>query len=283
MTEGPADAGPSPFRLAAGTLRRVQATEQFADLLDGSEDEVPLDRAALLIAAHAYPGLDIEAELAIIDRIAEGCFAPTLDALARYLFVDLDFRGNRTAYYDPRNSYLNDVIHRRRGIPITLSVLTMAVGRRLGVPLAGVAMPGHFLLRDQVDPTVFVDPFAGGAFLDRVGCERVFRALHGHEASFDEACLEPVGPFTIVARMLANLRLVFAARGDHAALVWVLRLRSFVPGVPTEERAELAAALAANGDFRGAARELDILAERLGGGFGEEYARRAARLRARLN
>ncbi len=274
---------PRGFPRATGTLRRVQATEQFADLLRRPEEELPLDRAALLIAVHAYPDLDVDAELAVIDRIAERCFAPTLDALVRYLFVDLAFRGNRTAYYDPRNSYLNDVIHRRRGIPITLSVLTMAVGRRLGVPLAGVGMPGHFLLRDRVDPTVFVDPFAGGAFLDRAGCERAFRAVHGPDAVFDDAFLEPVGPFTVLARMLANLRVVFTARGDHAALVWVLRLRTLLPGVPTEERAELAAALAASGDFRGAARELDITAERLGGGIGEEYARRAVLLRARLN
>ncbi|WP_334141770.1 SirB1 family protein [Rhabdothermincola sp.] len=261
----------------------MQVTEQFADLLDGPEDAVPLDRAALLIAAHAYPGLDVEAELATIDCIAEGCFAPTLDALVRYLFVDLAFRGNRTAYHDPRNSYLNEVIRRRRGIPITLSVLAMAVGRRLAVPLAGVGMPGHFLLRDRVDPSVFVDPFAAGAFLDRAGCERVFRAVHGQDAVFDEAYLAPVGPFAILARMLANLRVVFATAVDHTGLAWVLRLRSLVPGVPIEERAELAAVLAASGDFRGAARELDIVAERVGGGTGEEYARRAARLRARLN
>lgn len=274
---------PRGFPRAAGTLRRVQATEQFADLLHRPEDELPLDRAALLIAAHAYPDLDVGAELAVIDRIAERCFAPTLDALVRYLFVDLAFRGNRTAYYDPRNSYLNDVIHRRRGIPITLSVLTMAVGRRLGVPLAGVGMPGHFLLRDRVDPTVFVDPFAGGAFLDRAGCERAFRAVHGPDATFDAAFLEPVGPHSILARILANLRVVFAARGHHPGIVWVLRLRTLVPGVPAEERGELAAALAATGDFRGASHELEALASSLGGPVGEQYAAQAARLRARLN
>lgn len=261
----------------------MQATEQFAALLRAPEDEVPLDVAALLIAAHAYPDLDLAAELARLDRLAEGCDPPTLDRLVEHLFVELDFRGNRSAYDDPRNSYLNDVVERRRGIPITLSVLAMVVGRRIGVPLAGVGMPGHFLLRDRVDPEVFVDPFAGGAILDRAGCERVFHAVHGLDAPFHESYLAPVGAFAIVARMLANLRAIFAARDDHRSIAWVLRLRTCVPGVPVEERGELAAALAATGDFRGAARELDLMAERLGGTLGDEYAARAARLRARLN
>jgi len=261
----------------------VQVTEQFATLLRSPESEVPLDRAALLIAAHAYPGLDLAAELARLDRLAEGCAAPTLDALVRHLFVDLGFRGNRSAYYDPRNSYLNDVVHRRCGIPITLSVLTMVVGRRLGVPLAGVGMPGHFLLRDRVDPEVFVDPFAGGAILDREACERLFHVVHGEDAPFEDDFLAPVGAFAILARMLANLRVAFAARGDHDGIAWVLRLRTCVPGVPAEERAELAAALAATGDFHGAARELEALAAQLGGSLGNGYAERAARIRARLN
>jgi len=244
---------------------------------------VPLDEAALLIGAHAYPDLDVAAELARLDALAAGCTDPTLDGLLAHLFIDLGFTGNRTQYYDPRNSFLNDVMSRRTGIPISLAVLTLTVGQRLGVPLRGVGMPGHFLLRDQVDHDVFVDPFAGGAILDRQGCIRAFVSVHGEDATFDELWLEPVDTPAILGRMLLNLRSTYAAGGDREALTWVLRLRTLIPGVPAEERAELASVLASNGRFALAATEFDQLAGQLGGGLGEEYRRTAERLRARLN
>jgi regulator of sirC expression with transglutaminase-like and TPR domain len=261
----------------------VEVTERFCDLMARPEALVPLDEACLLIASHGDPSLDITRELDRLDELASGCPAPTLDALVRHLFVDLGFRGNHRSYYDPRNSYLHHVVASRRGIPISLSVVMICVGRRIGVPLAGVGMPGHFLVRDKVDPSVYVDPFAGGRLLDRRGCEQAFHRVQGPEACFDERFLEPVGTFAILARMLANLRAIFAATGDHRSLVWVLRLRTAVPGVPVEERSELAAALAATGDLRGAALELEAVAAVLGGTVGDEYARRAQRLRARLN
>ncbi len=279
----PLGAGPVASGDPTGTLPPVEATEHFVELMARPEPELPLDLAALLIAAHADGDLHVDRALTRIDDLAAGCPAPTLDGLVRHLFVDLGFAGDRSRYYDPRNSYLHQVIERRRGIPISLAVLTLSVGRRVGVPLDGVGMPGHFLLRDRVDRQVFVDPFAGGALLDREGCRRAFRAVQGDEVAFHDAYLEPVGAHSILARMLANLRAVFAAVGDHASLVWVLRLRTAVPGVPLEERAELGSALAAAGDFVGAATELEELGSQLGGALGEQYARDAGRLRARLN
>jgi regulator of sirC expression with transglutaminase-like and TPR domain len=261
----------------------VDATERFRELVARPESSVPLDEVALTIAAHAYPSLDVARELSSIDEVAGSCSAPTLDALVRHLFVDLAFTGNRSAYYDPRNSYLNDVLARRTGIPISLSVLMMSVGRRLGIPLDGVGLPGHFLVRDRVDPDVFVDPFARGAVLDRMGCERAFRRVHGFDAVFDDAFLEPVGTFSIVNRMLANLRAIFAALGDHRSVLWVIRLRTELPDAGAEERAELAAALAATGDFGAAADELDALADRGSGRRSAALAQQAAGLRARLN
>ena len=261
----------------------VEVTQRFADLMSRPEAEVPPDEVALLIAAHARPDLDVAAELAGLDRLAGGCWAPTLDALRPYLFVDLGFRGDARDYYDPRNSYLDQVVERRLGIPITLSILAMAVGRRLGVPLDGVAMPGHFLLRDRVDPDVFVDPFGGGVALDRWGCEAMFHALHGADVDFDAAFLAPVGPRVIAARMLANLRAVFVAAGDRTSLLWVLRLRTLLPGATPEDRADFASGLAAVGRFDIAAREYDEAAAGLGGPLGEELRRNAARLRSRLN
>jgi regulator of sirC expression with transglutaminase-like and TPR domain len=261
----------------------VQATERFRGLLHLPEARVPLDEAALTIAAHADPTIDVDAQLQQLDVLADGVPAPTLDALTRHLFIDLGFTGNGRDYYDPRNSYLHEVLRRRRGIPITLSVLAMAVGQRTGVPLSGVGMPGHFLLRDRVDPDVFVDPYDGGRLLDRAGCQRAFHRVQGEDATFDPSFLEPVGTFAILGRMLANLRAIFAAQHDRGALLWVLELRTLIPGVAVEERGELAATHASAGDFRTAAAIFDELAETLGGSLGEAYARNASKLRARLN
>ncbi len=137
--------------------------ERFAELVRRPDEEIPLDLAWALLTAHAHPSSDPDDLMAQLDDLAAGVRVPTLDGLRHHLFVDQGFIGNREDYYDVANSYLDDVLDRHLGIPITLSVLTMEVGRRVGVPVAGVGLPGHFLLRDKVDPDVFVDAFRGGA------------------------------------------------------------------------------------------------------------------------
>jgi regulator of sirC expression with transglutaminase-like and TPR domain len=222
----------------------MEATERFRALVELPEAALPLDEAALLVAAHASPGLDVDAYLARLDDLAASCPAPTLDALVTHLFRRGGFRGNRDDYYDPRNSMLSDVLDRRLGIPITLSVLAMEVGRRLGVPLWGVNMPGHFLLRDKVDPTVFVDPFHGGRLLDAAGCARLYRRLAGAGAAWDDSWLEPVGRWSILARLLGNLTRIYQHRHQYEDLRWVMELRSALPGAGPAERAELARLMA---------------------------------------
>ena len=236
-------------------------TAAFEALLTHPEAELPLDRAMALVAAHARPGLDVEGVLGALDEIAGGVREPTLDGLARHLFGDLGYRGDTADYYDPENSFLDQVVARRRGIPITLSVLTVEVGRRIGVPLVGVGMPGHFLVRDQVDRGLFVDPFAGGARLRLPDVERLFQRLHGPGAPFDLAYTAPVGPHAVLARVLGNLRAVYKERRDRRSLVWVLRLRSRIPGVPPAEREALAEVLATLGRWDEAADELEAFAE----------------------
>jgi len=247
------------------------------------EADVSLEEGALLIAAHAHPSLVLPDELGRLDDLAHTCTGATLEAVARHLFIDLGFTGDHLSYHDPRNSYLDDVLRTRRGIPISLSTVAIAVCRRLGVSVDGIGMPGHFLLRDGVEPETFIDPFDHGRRLDRQGCMALFHEVQGPEAAFDHGYLEPVGTFNILARILANLRAVFAATDDRHALLWVLRLRSTIPGVPVEERAELASALAAVGHIREAASQFDQLAEALGGDIGSGYSCNADRLRARLN
>ncbi|MDQ1422760.1 MAG: hypothetical protein QOD72_258 [Acidimicrobiaceae bacterium] len=205
--------------------------ERFAELVAGSEAAIPLDEAALAIAATAQPGLEVATYLSKLDALAAGCRTPTLDGLIAHMFRRDGFIGEVSHYYDPRNSFLNYVLDRRRGIPITLSIVTMEVGRRLGVPTAGVGLPGHFLLRDKVDPAVFVDPYHHGRLLDAEDCERLWRRQAGGDGEFSVDWLEPLGKRSILARVLGNLKSIYTAHRDLAALRWVMALRCSIPGV----------------------------------------------------
>ncbi|HSL58099.1 MAG TPA: transglutaminase-like domain-containing protein [Acidimicrobiales bacterium] len=259
----------------------MSVTARFVELVSGPESALRLDEAALLVAAHRYPELDVDAELARLDELADGVRVPTLDGLLAHLFGDLGFTGDRERYDDERNAFLNDVVDRRLGLPISLSILAIEVGRRIGVPLAPVSMPGHFLVRDRVDATVFVDPFAGGRVLDAAGAEAIFRVAHGPDARLDPEHLLPATPRAVVARVLANLKLRYAGAGRARDLVWVTRLRAAIPGVPVEERRHLSRALAAVGRFDEAAAELEALAELFPGD--DELRHLAIGLRARLS
>ncbi|MEY2403551.1 MAG: hypothetical protein QOD38_1102 [Acidimicrobiaceae bacterium] len=262
----------------------MDPTARFEALVQGPEPAIPLDELTLLVAAHAEPGLDIGAWLVALDDIAARCADRSFAGVLRHLASE-GFGGNRGDYYDPRNSYLHHVIERRTGIPITLSVVMIELGRRLDVPIVGVGLPGHFLVRDGLDEHLFADPF-DGRLLDRDGCARAFADTQP-DVAFDESYLAPVGTRSIVARLLANLKGIHLARRDRRALAWVLGLRVTVPGVPLEERRELASALAADGRFLEAAAVLDRLgelAQAVGeAGIAEDAERGATRLRARLN
>jgi regulator of sirC expression with transglutaminase-like and TPR domain len=261
----------------------VDPTVAFAELVARPEDEVELDRAALLIAAHARPGLDVATELAVLDALASGCGGDDLHSVLEHLFGRCRFRGNPDRYYDPANSYLDRVVATRRGIPITLSVLTVEVARRRGVGLVGVGMPGHFIVRSTSDPDLFVDPFGAGQILDLEGVTALFHALHGPDATFSEAMLAPVGPRAVVTRMLNNLIAIFSSRRDQQGRLWAARLRAGIPGASLEDRAEVAAALASAGEFAEAGRWLDALSLEAPGPVSAGYRHAAERFRARLN
>jgi regulator of sirC expression with transglutaminase-like and TPR domain len=255
----------------------VDPTERFADRVRAPEPDLLLAEAAMLIAAHDHP-VDVAAQLAALDELAHG--APdTPELLARHLFTDLGFAGNEVDYVDPRNSYLDEVLRRRVGIPITLSVLMLEVGRRRGLMLEGVGMPGHFLVR--ADDGAFYDPFHGGLRLDEEGCRLVFEATRG-AVPFLAEYLAPVGPRAILARMLANL--VHSSVGrDPGTAVWATRLRLRIPGLSIVERRSGAALLGRLGRFAEAASALDALAVDLDGEAAQLAARDAAGFRARAN
>jgi regulator of sirC expression with transglutaminase-like and TPR domain len=258
----------------------VDITDRFAELVRGPEQQCRLDTGALLIAAHARPDLDVDRQLGRLDDLAAGCAAPTLEAVTGHLFDVVGLTGDADDYSDPRNSLLDVVLDRRRGIPITLSVVLIEVGRRVGVALEGVGMPGHFLVRSATDHDVFVDPFHRQV-LDREGCFRLFATLHGPGARFDPAYLAPVGPRAILARMLTNLQRSYIGRDDRAGALWAQCLRVLVPGATVHDRRQLATILAANGRLDAAAIELDAIAEEGAGGDGDRAA--ALAMRAKLN
>jgi regulator of sirC expression with transglutaminase-like and TPR domain len=264
----------------------VNPLDAFAELVrrDGSVD---VEEAAMLIAALGRPAVDVEAELGRLDEIAGAVVSPTLSGLCHTLFEELGFRGNVENYYDPANSHLDRVLATRSGIPITLAVVTMAVGRRCGVPVAGVGMPGHFLVRDMTADAVFVDAFDGGRILDTSGCEALYRRISGDVRPFEPTFLDPVGSRDILERMLTNLTVIHLHRGDTAALNLVTRARLCIPGVGIEVVDAAVTTLAASGRWDEAADLIEAAIEVQGDALADEvetaYRGRANGLLARLN
>jgi regulator of sirC expression with transglutaminase-like and TPR domain len=194
-----------------------EARERFAKLAAGEDDAIDLAEAALLIAAEAYPDLDVDAYLLRLQKLADE--ARPLVAAARsedegiarlndFLFVFQGFTGNRDRYYDRRNSFLNEVLERRTGIPITLSLVYTEVGRRLGLPVHGVGFPGHFLVRCAgQEQDIIVDAFSGTT-LSPADCEERLRSAMGAEARLEPHHLRAARPKEILARMLNNLKFI---------------------------------------------------------------------------
>jgi len=257
----------------------VDAVERFTALVAGSEPE--LDRGALAIAAGADPDLDTDRWLRELDRLAEGVGG--LEELLHRLFVEEGFSGDTRRYYDPRNSLLDRVLARKLGIPITLSVVCLEVGRRAGVPLEGVGMPGHFLLR-PVDGEHYVDAFAGGALLDLTGCETLFRSATGAGAgvTFGPHLLGTASTADILARILQNLRVVYRRSVRPAEAEWVLRMLLALPGTGAAEVLELGSTLGQQGRFLDGAAVLEAGAQQFPQ-HAEALGYAARGLRARLN
>src|SRR5687767_8159772 len=212
----------------------------FEQILAEKEERMDLARACLMIAQDAYPALDIERYLGDIERLAIRLRARTpqaaspaerVVALNQFLYGDLGFRGNAEDYYDPRNSYLNEVLDRRTGIPITLGIVYMELGRRVGLPLEGVSFPGHFLVRIGLrGGTLVLDPFAGGLpqsdvelrkRLERVIPERASGGVPLAELPLEQF-LEPASKRQILARVLRNLKGIYREADKPERMLQVL-------------------------------------------------------------
>lgn len=211
----------------------------FAHVCDRPEAEIDLGEAALLLAELDHPGVDIVQARAVLDDLGEGGLAAIArgeaastairpadraerrtSALVRWLYDDVGFRGNEDDYYDPRNSFLDEVIASRRGIPITLAILYIDIGRQLGLDLHGIAFPGHFLVRCEMDDgVVIIDPYGGGATLDRDDLQARLRETRNGEVPDDtlDDMLVPASPRDVAARMLRNLKAIHL-RAKHYEL-----------------------------------------------------------------
>ncbi len=191
--------------------------QEFARLIARPEEDLDLGRVALLIAGEEYPELDVEEQLRILDGFAEAVRErassgqPAEDlagSLAGYLFGELGFSGNGSDYYNPDNSYFNRVLETRTGIPITLSLLFIEVGRRLGMRLRGVGMPGHFLVGLE-GQEIYFDPFNGGEALSVSDCRSLAERLFGPRLTWDDRFLEPCTKYEFLFRMMNNLKVVY--------------------------------------------------------------------------
>ena len=208
--------------------------QELTQLLVQGEESAPLDVAALQLARIECPGLEVEPYLELLDSHANELAEKTegidngedfVAALSDYFFEELGFEGNRENYYDPANSCLNEVLLRRKGIPITLSVVCIEVARRLEFPLYGVALPGHFILRyDDGEYCAFLDAFHRGRLLSDEDCFELASHASGVAVRPDESLLDPADNRQIVIRMLNNLRSAYIRNEQPEKLLQVLDL-----------------------------------------------------------
>jgi regulator of sirC expression with transglutaminase-like and TPR domain len=218
-------------------IREVRQPDEYVDL----------ERAALYIALETYPDLDIEESIAALDTMAddvrdrlpaEDYPLRTIKVINQYLYDGLGFRGNQADYYDPRNSFLNDVLDRRMGIPITLALVYMGIAQRINFPMVGIGLPGHFLIRPvQDEMEVFVDAFDRGEILFPQDCETRLAQMFDGQLAMRSQFLEPVTHRQFLARMLTNLKAVYTSMGDvEAALSMIERILILFPEAPIELR-----------------------------------------------
>jgi regulator of sirC expression with transglutaminase-like and TPR domain len=227
----------------------------FEKILAEKEERIDLARACLMIAQDAYPGLDVDRYLGDIERMAirlrgripqSGQAEERVVALNQFLYGDLGYWGNTEDYYDPRNSYLNEVLDRRTGIPITLGIVYIELGRRVGLPLEGVSFPGHFLVRLRLrGGTLVLDPFTGGApqaedelrrRLERVVPDQARGGVPLTELPLEQF-LEPASKRQILSRVLRNLKGIYREKDKPERMLEVLnRMLVVSPDASGERR-----------------------------------------------
>lgn len=226
--------------------RQQHARHQFARLAAAPDHALDIGEAALWIGAEEDGPVDVDTYLDRLDALAaelrprlvpELTARERLDQLLAYVFRELGFHGNESDYYDPKNSYFHRVLDRRCGLPISLALLLIELARRVGLRIAGVGFPAHFLAVDLDLPQLFIDPFHGGRLLTEYECRVMLRQKTQGRVEFDRNLLRPVGGRQLLVRMLTNLKSVHLSRGDlERALAASDRILLLSPGAAEEYR-----------------------------------------------
>jgi regulator of sirC expression with transglutaminase-like and TPR domain len=223
------------------------ARQRFYQEIHQPDADISLARAALYLAQEEYPELDVEDYLdainmmaaEVVERLPSGRYPLRIvQTINQYLFQDLKFRGNTEQYYDPRNSYLNEVIDRRMGIPITLSLLYLEIAARIDFPMVGINMPGHFLIRPAVeDMQIFIDPFHQGEVLFEEDCQNRLSQIFNRPVELHSRLLAAISPRHFLARMLGNLKAVYLSKGEVTkALAAIDRILLLFPDSAMDRR-----------------------------------------------
>jgi regulator of sirC expression with transglutaminase-like and TPR domain len=222
---------------------------EFGKLL-ADQTGINLVRLMLEFAVDAYPDLDRRQCLAEIERLGRDArsrvaelgphatLREKLEAVSDFLYREEGFHGNREQYYDPCNSYLNEVLEHRRGIPITLGIVYMAVAQAAGLPVYGISAPGHFVLGcADLDEELFIDPFSEGDVLGRSGCRRRIERINGEPESMDDEQFRPASVREIAVRVLRNLKAAYAMENRWWDVLPVQqRLTLLLPHLMDEQR-----------------------------------------------
>jgi regulator of sirC expression with transglutaminase-like and TPR domain len=206
------------------------ALAAFTWTLEAPDAEIDLARAALLLAGIEHESIRIDDYLDALDGLAARSGAVQvadstrrLQRLREFLFEDERFRGNAQDYYDPRNSCLNDVLDRRLGIPITLSLVVIELGRRVGLAISGIGLPGHFIVGVDIGrATIMLDPFHEGRLVTRATCAELVAHAVGHPVSLRDEHFAPVTKRQLLVRMLQNLKIAYWQRQDWAKALDVI-------------------------------------------------------------
>jgi regulator of sirC expression with transglutaminase-like and TPR domain len=226
------------------------ARQKFWQIAHTPDQEMSVDHlleGALAIAWEEYPRMDLEHYREILNRmvvdlqprIAKMLYPlKVVQEINHYLFVEQNFSGNDHDYYDPRNSFITDVLDRRLGIPLSLSIIYLVIGDRLNFPLEGISFPGHFIIRPQhPDLEIFIDPYNQGEILFPEDCANKLTQLYGRETPLQREYLQPVGIRRILDRLLTNLKLIYLRRHEPSkALATIERSLMLNPDVPTQWR-----------------------------------------------
>ena len=200
----------------------MDPAERFVELVNRPESRTHLDLLAALIGAAFDAEADVDKVLLDLDRLSDEC-GPSFDSILETLFASGRLRGNSADYGDPRNSYLHRVIERGVGIPITLSVCAIEVGRRRGVPIQGVGLPGHFLVVCEGE---YADPFHGGGRYASDELEPAWRRITGMSTALDRRLVQPTHTRSILLRMLNNLKNTMVAIDEPLQLQVLAKLRA---------------------------------------------------------